>query len=151
MTELLATEPDPNMYRRLALALPTAAVPTQLRRAAAGALPVPDGWADTVVCSLVLCSVPDPAAALAEIHRVLRADGSLLFFEHVRAPSGSRLRRWQDRMERPWGLAAGGCHPNRDTVGDIENAGFRVERLGAWDERGGVLARPHVLGTAVCA
>jgi ubiquinone/menaquinone biosynthesis C-methylase UbiE len=148
VTEVLATEPDPNMYRRLARALGAARVPTRLRRAPADDLPVPDGWADAVVCSLVLCSVPDPPAALAEARRILRPGGELLFFEHVRAPAGSRLGRWQDRLAGPWGMAAGGCHPNRDTVTALETAGFRVGQVEAWDERGALLVRPHVLGAA---
>jgi SAM-dependent methyltransferase len=102
-----------------------------------------------VVSTLVLCSVPDPVAALAEAHRVLRPGGRLLFLEHVRAAPGSSLERWQDRLRRPWGVVAGGCSPNRDTVAAIESAGFEVEILDRWDEPGAALARPHVTGTAV--
>jgi SAM-dependent methyltransferase len=147
VTGLLATEPDPHMFRRLARALPTARVPVRLQRASADALPVGDGWADAVVSTLVLCSVPDQAAVLAEASRVLRPGGSFLFFEHVRAQEGG-LARWQDRLERPWGVFAGGCHPNRDTVGAIERAGPTIEELELLDLPGTWLATPHVVGVA---
>ena len=72
VSEVLATEPDLHMFRRLADAMAGAPGPVRLQRAAADSLPLEDAWADTAVCSLVLCSVPDQAAALAEAHRVLK-------------------------------------------------------------------------------
>jgi SAM-dependent methyltransferase len=149
VTEVIATEPDPHMLRRLEREAPAARVPVRLQRAPAEALPVEDASADVVVSSLVLCSVPDPATALAEARRLLRPDGRLFFLEHVRAAPGSSLERRQDRLRGPWGVVAGGCSPNRDTVATIEEAGFEVEILDRWDEPGGGLARPHVAGTAV--
>ena len=147
VTEVLATEPDPHMFRRLARALPEASVLVRLQRATADALPVGDGWADTVVSTLVLCSVPDPAAVLAEARRVLRPGGSFLCYEHIRAQDAG-LARWQDRLERPWGAFAGGCHPNRDTVGAMERTGFTIEELERFDLPGSWLAKPHVQGVA---
>jgi len=138
------------MFRRLAASLPQASVPVRLSRAGAEAIPADDASIDAVVFSFVLCTVEDQAAALAAARRVLRSDGRLLLFEHVRAAE-PRLSRWQDRLERPWGLVAGGCHPNRDTVAAVEAAGFRIEALETFDEPGAMLARPHVLGTAVLA
>ena len=148
--DVLAIEPDPSMFRRLAASLPQASVPVRLSRAGVEAIPTDDASIDAVVFSFVLCTVEDQAAALAAARRVLRSDGRLLLFEHVRAAE-PRLSRWQDRLERPWGLVAGGCHPNRDTVAAVEAAGFRIEALEAFDEPGAMLARPHVLGTAVPA
>ena len=148
VTGVVATEPDPHMFRRLATALDTASVPVQLRRAPADALPVEDGAADTVVMSLVLCSVTNVPDALAEARRVLRPGGSLLFFEHVRSED-RRMARWQDRLERPWGAIGGGCHPNRDTLAAIRDAGFEIRDVERFDERNALLARPHILGWAV--
>ncbi len=80
--------------------------------AAAEDLPFDDGSFDTVVSALVLCTVADPARSLAEARRVLVEGGELLFLEHVRGES-RHLAWWQDRLERPWGVFTGGCHPNR--------------------------------------
>ena len=148
VTDVVAVEPDPHMFRRLALAMDTASVPVQLRRAAADVLPIEDGSVDTVVMSLVLCSVPDEPVALAEAWRVLRPGGRLLFFEHVRSEE-PRMARWQDRLERPWGWTGGGCHPNRDTLATIRDAGFEIRDVEKFDERNALLAKPHVLGWAV--
>jgi ubiquinone/menaquinone biosynthesis C-methylase UbiE len=92
----------------------------------AEALPFRDGAFDTVVTGLALCSVPDPARGLAEIRRVLRADGRLRALEHVRS-----TRRWkarfQDWIQPAWTWCAGGCHPNRETERLVETAGFAIE------------------------
>ena len=100
-----------------------------LVRANAEALPFRDGIFDTVVSSLVFCSVPDPAQGLSEINRVLRRDGQLRAMEHVRARNrvGARL---QDFIQPAWTFVAGGCHPNRDTERAVEAAGFRIEADG---------------------
>jgi hypothetical protein len=76
----------------------------------------------------VLCTVPDPAGATAEVARVLAPDGELLLIEHVRGEEGSRQTRWQDRLERPWGWVGAGCHPNRDTATTL-SAAFDVSAL----------------------
>jgi ubiquinone/menaquinone biosynthesis C-methylase UbiE len=85
-----------------------------LVRAAAEALPFRDGAFDTVVSGLALCSVADPARALAEVRRVLRPGGHLRVLEHVRSPVPWRAR-WQDRLQPWWTRFTGGCRPNRDT------------------------------------
>jgi ubiquinone/menaquinone biosynthesis C-methylase UbiE len=97
-----------------------------LVQASAQALPFRDGVFDTVVASLVFCSVPEPARGLAEIKRALRPDGRLRMLEHVRS-----RRPWkaafQDRVQPVWTWASGGCRPNRDTEGAVEAAGFVIE------------------------
>ena len=148
VTEVVALEPDPHMFRRLAAEVGSASVPVELRRASAEALPIEVGSADTVVMSLVLCSVQDVPTALAEAQRVLRPGGRLVFFEHVRSDD-PRMARWQDRLERPWGWVGAGCHPNRDTVGAIRDAGFEIRDVERFDEASALLAKPHVLGWAV--
>jgi len=123
-------------------------VPIRVVDGTAEALPAQDIAFDAVVASLVLCTVAELERALADARRVLRPSGTLRFYEHVRAED-PRLARWQDRLERPWGWLAGGCHPNRDTVAAITAAGLRVVQLDRFDLQAmPVLARPHVLGVA---
>lgn len=111
--------------------------PVTLLEGSAEALPLEDASVDTVVTTWTLCSVPDVARALAEARRVLRPGGALLFVEHGRAPD-PRVARWQDRLDRPWGCIAGGCHLNRrfDTL--IAASGLRIARL----EQGAVPGPP---------
>jgi SAM-dependent methyltransferase len=126
--KVVACEPDPAMRARLAGKLADAPVPVQLCDAAAEALPFADQSFDVVVCTLVLCTVPDPPAALAESYRVLRPGGRLAFLEHVRGRG--RLARWQDRLTPLQVWFAGGCHPNRDTPGRHRRRGVRGRPAG---------------------
>jgi ubiquinone/menaquinone biosynthesis C-methylase UbiE len=128
--ELTLTEPDPHMLKKLRERVAGSDRAVEALQAPAERLPFPDDSFDTAVATLVLCTVPDPAAALTELRRVLRADGRLLFLEHVRSRD-PRLAKWQDRLERPWRFLGDGCHCNRDTVAAIGAAGFdlgEVER-----------------------
>jgi ubiquinone/menaquinone biosynthesis C-methylase UbiE len=148
VTEVVATEPDPSMLRRAREAATRAPVPVRLERAGAEHLPVDDGFADTVVATLVFCTIPDPPAALAEIRRVLAPGGRVLFLEHVRAEN-PRLARWQDRLQPLWSRFGGGCHPNRDTIAAIEQAGFRFDEMQRFSFRPNiVLDKPHARGIA---
>jgi ubiquinone/menaquinone biosynthesis C-methylase UbiE len=113
------------MRKRLGPKLEDARVPVEISPAGAEALPFPDASFDTVVSTLVLCTVPDQEAALDEVRRVLRPDGRLLFIEHVRAAGAAA--RWQDRLEPLWRRLLGGCHPDRETVAAIEEAGFEID------------------------
>jgi ubiquinone/menaquinone biosynthesis C-methylase UbiE len=149
VTAVVAVEPDPAMIRRATRRVGEASVPVHLVRARGEALPFGDGVFETVVSTLVLCSVDHPGQTLAELHRVLRPGGHLLFMEHVRA-SSEPLARWQDRLERPWGVVSGGCHPNRATLEAIRGAGFEAADVERFDLRPGIaLVRPHVQGVAV--
>lgn len=91
-------------------------------------IPLDDGSADTVVTTFTLCTIPDAAAALREMYRVLRPGGRLLFAEHGRAPDADVVR-WQDRINPIWQKVAGGCNLNRNIDEMVQNAGFRVEAL----------------------
>ena len=92
------------------------------------ALPLPDASVDCVVMTYTLCTIPDAAAALAQLKRVLRPGGRLLFCEHGAAPDAA-VRRWQDRLDGPWGRIAGGCHLNREIAPLLAGAGFRFDEL----------------------
>lgn len=89
-------------------------------------IPLEDASVDTVLCTFTLCTIPDTTAALAGMRRVLKPGGRLLFCEHGRAPD-EKVRRWQDRLNRPWSRIAGGCQLNRDIPALIREAGFRIE------------------------
>lgn len=93
-------------------------------RASGENLPLADSLADTVVVTYAFCTIPDPASALAEIRRILKPAGRLIFIEHGQADD-PRCRRWQERLNSFWGRFAGGCHLNRNPQILIEQAGFR--------------------------
>jgi SAM-dependent methyltransferase len=131
VSELVLSEPDPHMARRLREQLesdPPAPPRVEVIEAPAEDLPFDDGSFDTVVSTLVFCTVEDPRRALLEARRLLVEGGALLFLEHVRS-ANRRLAWWQDRLERPWGFFAGGCHPNRPTEQTLADAGLWIERL----------------------
>ena len=125
VTELVLTEPDEAMRRRLARRLRRQGRAAQIVDAPGERLPLPDASVDTVVSTLVLCTVDDPERTLGEIARVLRPDGQLLFVEHVRA-SSRFLAACQDYFLRPWRSFAGGCECNRATVELMRACGFTV-------------------------
>jgi SAM-dependent methyltransferase len=129
VSELVLTEPDPHMARRLRrrIAERPPRFEVEVLETEAERLPFEDRSFDTVVGTLVLCTVTDPDLTVSEVARVLRPDGQLLSIEHVRADGESRAR-WQDRLERPWGWIAAGCHPNRDTATTL-SARFDVSEL----------------------
>ena len=125
IAELVLTEPDAAMRRRLARRLQRHGRVARIVDAPAERLPLADASVDTVVSTLVLCTVNDPERTLREIARVLRPDGQLLFIEHVRA-SSRFLAACQDNLLRPWRRFAGGCHCNRPTVELMRACGFTV-------------------------
>jgi len=125
VTELLLTEPEPGMRKKLSRRLPRISCLAGVVDAQAEQLPFADESVDTVVSTLALCTVDDPERALREIARVLRPGGQLLFIEHVRSRS-RLLAAFQDRLADPWRHFAGGCRCNRDTVGRMRACGFSV-------------------------
>jgi ubiquinone/menaquinone biosynthesis C-methylase UbiE len=125
VTDLTLTEPDPHMIKQLRKRVAEESREAQVIEAPAERLPFDDNSFDTVALTLVLCTVPNQAAALQEIKRVLKPDGQFLFLEHVRSRNPS-LAKWQDRLEKPWRFLGDGCHCNRDTVSAISAAGFQL-------------------------
>lgn len=146
-SKVAAIEPDPSMIRRARERAAEASAAIQVFQVDAQRLPLDDQSFDYVVGTLVMCTIPAPEKALAEIRRVLRPGGKYVFLEHVRADT-PRLARWQDRLERPWRLIAGGCHPNRDTVRTIADSGFHLITVEKF-ELGLPWTKPHVLGLAL--
>jgi len=144
---LVLAEPDPSMRTRLENAVRRSERRAHVIDAGAEQLPLGDATIDTVVSTLVLCTVDAPDAALREIGRVLRPDGQLLFIEHVRSESPP-LARWQDLLARPWQRFAEGCRCNRATLDLMDACGFRLDaRAAAWRGMPRIV-RPLVVGRA---
>lgn len=128
VSELILTEPDAQMRqllldKREVLAAHHARVePWTMDNIACE-----DASVDTVVCTLVCCSVPDMASALAEVQRVLKPGGQLLFIEHVAAENNPSRARWQNIANPVWKRIAGNCHLNRRTEKALMTAGFEFD------------------------
>jgi ubiquinone/menaquinone biosynthesis C-methylase UbiE len=147
---VVAVEPDPAHRASAERAAQSARVPIVVIDAVAEQLPLPDAAADAAVTSLSLCSVSNVATALAELRRVLRAQGELRFLEHVIAGRGP-LRLLQRLATPVYSLLPDGCHIDRDTLADITRAGFTIEHCEHFMHADRSLgpAIPHVLGTAL--
>ena len=148
VTELVLTEPDEHMRAQLERKVTSSGRGPEVVGAGAESLPFPDASFDTVVATLVLCTIPAPRKALKEVSRALKPDGRLLFLEHVRSEDAGAAR-WQDRLERPWGWFGRGCHPNRDTVTMISESALEIGELER-DEmpKAPPIVRPLVVGEA---
>ena len=144
--ELVLTEPEPPMARRLLERLQQSGRQARVLQAPAERIPLPDDCAGADFSTLVLRTVPDLNATLSEIRRLLRPDGQLLFIEHVAAEPGTRLRRWQNHLERPWRRIAHGRHTNRDTEQALRNAGFTFEKHPSRPDGSRTAAAPSHLG-----
>jgi SAM-dependent methyltransferase len=151
VTEVVAIEPEPTLRAIAEQAAAGAPVPITVHAGTADGLPLADGEMDAAVASLVLCSVPDQARALTELHRVLRPGAELRFYEHViaRCQPMRTILRLADHSG-VWPAIAGGCHPARDTGAAIEAAGFTIERCERFGFRASALepSVPHILGIA---
>ena len=150
VTQLIAIEPEPRLRRQAAVGAAGAAIPITVEDGTADRLPSAEAEFDAGVVSLVLCSVPDQATALAELYRVIRPGGELHYYEHVRSDR-PKYARFQDRADLVWPLFAGGCHPNRATEAAIQRGGFEVEEHHTLLFQPCFLAKPvapHVIGRA---
>jgi ubiquinone/menaquinone biosynthesis C-methylase UbiE len=150
--EVVALEPEAYLRDKAEQTARDAPVRVTVRDGLADPLPLRDREFDAAIASLVLCTVPDPGRALAELRRVLKRGGELRFLEHVRSER-PRKARLQDRLDRSgiWPRVGGGCHCARDTLAAIEAAGFHIEQSRSLDfGPSWVITNPHVLGVA-CA
>ncbi|MEV7965969.1 methyltransferase domain-containing protein [Sphaerisporangium sp. NPDC088356] len=129
VARVLAVEPEARLRRLAQAAARKAPVPIEVVGGLACRLPGEDQTFDAAVLSLVLCSLPDPVAALREIYRVLKPGGQLRFLEHVRADSTALIRVQRLLDAGVWPRMAGGCHTGRDSAAAIERAGFTMEHL----------------------
>ena len=149
--EVIATEPDRYMLERAGHKAEDAGRAIELRQASAEELPFEDHSFDTVVSTLVMCTVPRPLRMLSEVRRVLKPSGELRLYEHVRYDHAFGAF-WQDMITPVWRWFGAGCHPNRDTVSVIREAGFEFQQLELMKPLPPippmVLVRPHIKGVA---
>jgi ubiquinone/menaquinone biosynthesis C-methylase UbiE len=146
----LGIEPNVFAHEHLLREAGRLGMEVEVRAGTAERLPVADASMDAVASSLVLCSVTDLEAALREIVRVLRPGGRFVFIEHVAAPRGTWMRRFQRLMRAPQRVIGDGCHPDRETWTAIERAGFRSVDLTYLRMPIPLpVLRPHIVGTAV--
>jgi ubiquinone/menaquinone biosynthesis C-methylase UbiE len=152
VSSVLAVEPEPHLRGIAERSAAAARVPIKVVDGSAEQLPAEDGSFDAVIATLMLCSVPDPQAALAEMRRVLRPGGELRFMEHVRADTPAYRRMQQLADATFWPVCFGGCHASRDPVAAIGAAGFTVTDLTRYrlpDSRLPWPTAPHARGVAV--
>jgi ubiquinone/menaquinone biosynthesis C-methylase UbiE len=126
--EVLALEPAPRLVAMARSASRATLMPVRFLEASAEAIPLDEHSVDTIVTTWTLCSIPQAATALADMRRVLRPGGKLLFVEHGLAPDEG-VRRWQNRLTPAWRRISGGCHLNRPIGSMIEGVGFRIVRI----------------------
>lgn len=147
LEELVLTEPEPGMRDKLARKVGRRGFTTRIVDSGAEHLPFADASVDTVVSTLVLCTVDNPERALREIARILRPGGQLLFIEHVRA-SSRLLAACQDALFRPWRGFAGGCACNRATAETIRACGFTLEASEQLWRGMPAIVHPLIVGSA---
>jgi ubiquinone/menaquinone biosynthesis C-methylase UbiE len=148
ISQLVLTEPSVPMADRIRSRRSRLGRSAHVLAASAEALPFQDGSFDTVVSTLVLCTVPDPEAAMAEVRRVLRPGGRLLFCEHVRSDSPGLASR-QEHLADAWAAIADGCRCNRDSLSTISSH-LDISTLGRATWRGmPPIVHPLIVGEAV--
>lgn len=128
VTRLVGVEPDPHMLRRARARAQGVGFPVELHQVGAERLPFADARFDTAVITWVLCTIPDPAAALAEVRRVVKPAGELLFVEHTRSCQAG-LARVQEAVSPLWARVAGGCRLDRPAVDLVRASGFAVHAV----------------------
>lgn len=148
-TTVIAFEPNTAQHERLRSRAAVAGIDVDVREGKAESLDLDDGSVPMVVSTLVLCSVDDQVRVVDEIRRVLQPGGRLVFIEHVAAPPGSRLRKWQSRLRTPWRVLFDGCNPDRESDAAISRGELqqrepeRFHLSPKW-----LPVSPHVMGVA---
>ena len=127
-TLVYGLEPSEGMRRKAQHNLARSPVKVEWLDLPGEQIPLEDESVDTVLLTFTLCTIPDWMAALKQMHRVLKPDGTLLFLEHGQSPDNG-VHKWQDRITPVWKKIAGGCHLNRPISELIQQAGFRIEEL----------------------
>ena len=145
---VIGIDPDPTMLSIARATSASVAFEVELIEGSAETIPLERASVDTALITYTLCSIPDLAAALADIGRVLKPGGRLLFCEHGRSHRASTAR-WQDRITPVWKSLSGGCHLNRDIAGALEGSDFEITGLETFSLPGtpGVLGF-HYIGAA---
>lgn len=128
VTEVSGVDPSRELLEMARQRTNSVSFPVELINASAEELPLESDSADTVLMTWTLCSIPDPARALSEVRRVLKSSGDLIFVEHGLAPEPN-IRKWQNRINRPWQAVTGGCNLNRQMDQLISSAGLKIQRL----------------------
>lgn len=125
---IIGLEPSRQLIAMARQAAGQARAPVSFIKGSAEEIRLESASVDTVVSTWTLCSIPSTERALAEISRVLRPGGQLLFVEHGLSPD-ARIRNWQNRLTPIWKRCGGGCHLNRPIRSLIENAGFAMDHI----------------------
>ena len=125
---VIGVDPNDGFLDLASTALAAAGMPVEIRKAPAEKLPLADASVDTAVVTYTLCSVADAGRSLAEVRRVLKADGELLFLEHGLSPEDG-VARWQRRLNPVWRALAVGCNLTRPVQALLTGAGFRVREI----------------------
>lgn len=144
---LWGLEPSEGMRRKAQANIEASKLPLEWLGLPSESIPLNDDVADTVVLTYTLCTIPDPEAALAEMRRVLKPDGFMVFSEHGLSPDKD-VRAWQGRVNPIWKRLAGGCNLNRDIPALLSNAGFRLDELNAGYIKGPKIATYQYWGRA---
>ena len=149
VTQVAAVEPADLGWKLAGPRLKASSVPVQRSGLDGQSLPLADDSYDAALSTWTLCTIPDAAAALREVRRVLKPGGTLHFLEHGLAPD-ERVRRWQRRLDPLEQRIFGGCHFTRPIVDLLTAAGFTITDLDVFYEKGAPkFAGADSLGTAL--
>ncbi|NNE57124.1 MAG: class I SAM-dependent methyltransferase [Hellea sp.] len=128
VSKIIGVDPDDHIWKRSAKRREVSPIEIERIGLSGEEIPLDKNFADTVVCTYTLCTIPDPVKALYEMRRILRPGGKILFCEHGMAPDG-KVARWQSRIDPIWKRIAGGCHSGRNIPELLKQADLKIEKL----------------------